>query len=415
MHQNINNSTSLHQSVKITTELKRALLILSMPVESLSEFVNGEIASNPLYELPYKSHDTSSIKSDIPIPYQESLYEKMINQARITFSKEELKITKLLVSLLDHKGFLTESLEDIAYDEQIDLISLETAQKKLTKLSPLGIGSENRRDFFLLQLEEKNKKETLCFKLVKQYYNALINQRYSEIQKKEKISKKMIQKEIERELKPLKMQPLEAVFTPRFVRADIVVHEEANKLTILIDDEGVYPVSIASTYQNLFTSNTLNSPEKKYLINALSSGNWLIKNLKMRRDTLYKITKILVEEQKDFFLEGRKVKPLTIKEVAKKINLSPSTISRCVQNKYIKTPFGLFPLKHFFIHQCKTAQSSILDKLKKVIENEDRTNPLTDQQICEKLCKGGIKVSRRCISKYRNSLNILSAKKRQKH
>lgn len=415
MHQNINNNTGLYQSFKITTELQRALQILSMPTEDLFEFVQKEIASNPLYELPSRFSQTSSLINDTPIPHQESIFENLLHQALLVLDKNEIETAKLLLGSLNPKGFLDVSLEELSREEHVDIEALKEVQKKIVKLSPLGIGSKNPREYFLLQLEEKEKENSLCYKLVNLHYNALIHQRYSEIQKKEKISKKMIQNEVEKHLKPLKLHPLQPLCIPRFARADIVVQEGEKGLNILIDDEEVYPINVTSKYQKLFTANTLSSPEKKCLIKALSSGNWLIKNLKIRKETLYKITKILLEKQKDFFLEGKKIEPITINQVAQQINLCTSTISRCIQNKYIKTPFGLFPLKHFFIHQYKTNQPEIHKELKKLIDNEEKTKPLTDEQICEKLSASGIKVSRRCVSKYRNSLNILSSKKRQKY
>lgn len=420
MKQKLDYSPSIIQSLKVTAELKMALHVLSLPIVELSEFISKEIEGNPLFELNTSNFSCGFSIVSNEIPFNQSTYEKLLNQTKYLFrSQEDLMLAKILIGSLDNRGFLCKAALQLAEDFSVDVEVLKKVQNMIMKMEPLGIASEGPREFLLLQLEEKGLLNTLSYKILEKHYDDFILQRYSQICKKLKISKKALQKEIDKVIKKLILQPLisNESNTPLWARPDIKVVEEDNTLKIYIDEEEIYPVNISSKYEKILTSNSLDSESKSTLIKALSSGNWLIKNLQMRKKTLYEITKYLIKTQKKFFSLGVKPETITIQEVSKGLSLSLSTISRAIQNKYIDTPFGMYPLKFFFTHTCKknSFQSSILLELKKIIETEDKTKPLTDEQICKKLLNQGIKISRRCVSKYRQKLSITSAKKRRKY
>lgn len=411
--------TSL-QTLKITQELKRAFEILSLPISDLAEYYQNEIEKNPLYEVMYPL--TQAVEENPNrTPSNPGNFTNLLNQAKCAlFSKAEVEVAQILIGYLDRRGFITEPLEDLSQKYSIEIKIMEKVLEIIKNLDPPGSGSKDFQEYFLFQLKDKNEEKSLAFRIIKDHYQDFIHQRYPLLAKKLKISKKKLQEEINNKIKLLSLTPFSTqdLEEPIWALPDISVIEEGGKLEILIHEEGIYPFKLSKKYEELLTSNTVSKEEKFILLKALSSGKWLIKNLQSRKKTLIELTSFLLKKQKHFFTEGKRPTPLTVKETAKTLGVNISTISRTVNNKYIETPFGLYPLRFFFSKtpSKKTiTQSSILSNLIKIIENEDKSKPLTDSEICNKLCSSGIQLSRRCVSKYRQKLSISAASKRKNY
>ena len=165
-----------------------------------------------------------------------------------------------------------------------------------------------------------------------------------------------------------------------------------------------------------------NSEVNKFLNAQFNSAAWLIKNIEQRKKTIYKVCEIIVEKQAAFFKNGKKyLKPMTLKEVADKIGVHESTVSRATNGKYMDTPFGIFELKYFFISGIERGSGEAISSesikvfIKDMIEGENCKKPLSDEKIANKLKNKGINISRRTVAKYRDELGILSSRKRKRY
>ncbi|MBT7682657.1 MAG: RNA polymerase sigma-54 factor, partial [Nitrospina sp.] len=205
-----------------------------------------------------------------------------------------------------------------------------------------------------------------------------------------------------------------------YVVPDLVVIKTDEGYDVVLNDDGVPNLKVSSYYHNLLKT-TKEGQTKEYLEDKFRSALWLIKSIDQRRQTIYKVGKSIVKLQKAFLDDGLSyLEPMVLKDVAKDIEMHESTVSRITTNKYIDTPQGVFELKFFFHSGIKSymgnSMSSIRVKnmIKEIINDEDGSNPLTDDQMVEALMRKNAKIARRTITKYRKELNIPPASKRKK-
>jgi len=199
----------------------------------------------------------------------------------------------------------------------------------------------------------------------------------------------------------------------------VYVIKDAEKFLVSDNDRGVQRLYINET----LTKQLLKDPQAKDFIGEkLRNAQWLIRAIEQRRKTIIRVTECIVEKQRDFFEKGVAfLKPMILRDVAESVGMHESTISRVTTNKYVHTPQGLFELKYFFNSSIRRmaeddiASESVKQAIKKIIEEEDKQLPLSDQQIVELLAKrDGIQIARRTVAKYREMLGILSSSKRKK-
>jgi len=194
---------------------------------------------------------------------------------------------------------------------------------------------------------------------------------------------------------------------------------DEEKWTVTDNDRGVQRLYINET----LTKQLLKDPNaKEFIGEKLRNAQWLIRAIEQRRKTIIRVTECIVEKQKEFFEKGvQYLKPMILRDVAEAVGMHESTISRVTTNKYVHTPQGLFELKYFFnssirrVAEEDIASESVKQAIKKIIDGEDKQNPLSDQAIVEILAKNdGIQIARRTVAKYREMLGILASSKRKK-
>src|SRR6266511_6429026 len=208
----------------------------------------------------------------------------------------------------------------------------------------------------------------------------------------------------------------------RYIVPDVFVYKIGSDYTIVLNEDGIPRLRVNSLYRSLLRGAGSGDEAKQYVEQKLRSAMWLIKSVDQRQRTLRKVTQSIVKFQREFLDRGLPhLRPLSLRDVGEDIGMNESTISRVTTNKYVETPQGLFELKYFFNSSIRRvadediASESVKQAIKKIIEEEDKSNPYSNQAIVEMLeKKEGIQIARRTVAKYREMLGILASSKRKK-
>ncbi len=354
----------------------------------------------------------------------ENLRDYLYDQCqKVNLDDEDREIAEIIIDNIDERGFLLTSLEEISKREGIELVKLEKIRKKLMReFEPDGVGALNFEEFLSYQLESKLSSDPS----LQNFMNKCV-----EILKSSNAYKKIKEvglniEELKENLQKLgRLRPfplygfhLEDVEYPN---ADIIVNKTDKGYTLLLNDEGIPKLRVNRYYLKLLKQPNLDNETKKFLKEKRRNAELFIKSLDMRNKTIYKVAEAIIEHQKEFFEKGVDfIKPMKLKDVADKLGVDESTVSRAIANKSIATEFGVFPLR-FFFHSAIDTESGerissiyIKNRIKELIDSEDKQNPLSDNQILEILRKEGIKIARRTVAKYREELGVLSAPVRKR-
>ena len=208
---------------------------------------------------------------------------------------------------------------------------------------------------------------------------------------------------------------------PIYITPDIYVYKVADDFHIMLNEDGLPKLKVNSLYKDVLSRDP-NAPKdtKEYVQDKVRSALWLIKSIHQRQRTIYKVMESIIRYQREFFERGiNYLRPLNLRDVADDIEMHESTVSRVTTNKYVHTPQGIFELKYFFNSSIgrlsgeAIASESVKEKIRKIIANEDSRRPLSDQRIAEMLRVADIDIARRTVTKYRESMNLLSSTKRR--
>ena len=196
--------------------------------------------------------------------------------------------------------------------------------------------------------------------------------------------------------------------------------DENGRYVVRLEDDRTPNLYISPYYRSLLSSNQLNEQAREYIKRKINSAQWLIDSIQQRRNTLLKVAQAIVDHQTGFLNHGPEyIEPLKMQQVADKVGVHVTTISRAVDDKWIQTPRGIFPLRRFFCGATtstsgeEVAWDAVRLKLRELIDNEDKSEPLSDEQLVQELAKQGIKVARRTVTKYRKAMKIPSARQRR--
>lgn len=335
--------------------------------------------------------------------------------ALVKLSESQKEISEVIIGNLMMNGLLSATVKEIAAESGFSVEEVEEVLKIIQRLDPVGVAACDIKECLLLQLEDLGLINSPAAEIIDKYLNFVKKFDYESIAAKLNISVDEVKYYIEI-IKNLDPSPGYRYNTaePIYIKPDVEVIKVGDHYEIELLDEGLPKIRINPLYKKIIKEKNKFPPETiSYVKEKLKAGLWLIKSLELRQQTLYRVAKTIVEFQKDFLDYGpSKIKPLTLKDVAAKIQLHESTISRAVTNKYMMTPQGLFEMKHFF-HSGLESEfgdniSSLVakDKIRQAIEQEPASKPYSDSKIVQLLKKQGIKISRRTIAKYREELNI---------
>lgn len=392
----------------------------------------------PDYKMEYENYFNSEAVPNIPIKAFTDFRDALKEQVRYAeLNERQLQLADYIIDCLNCSGFLLQDLEDMADDLSfkqgviVEVEELQEAVKEIQKLEPVGIGAKNARECLLIQLNKITKKGPDVKKaihLLDNYYSDLSHRNMEKIMDALSIDEDEL-KIILKLLASLKMKPiLEEIEGNLNVNNNILpdfilsVNEEENI------EVNLFRSRSSSLYINQSLMETVHRPTvprdksaTQYLKSKLNSAQWFVNAIKQRESTMMQIMRAIVELQREYFIYGdvSLLKPMILKNIADKVGVDISTVSRVTSNKYVDTPFGIILLKNLFTEGIINNDGEVISNrviqsaIEAVIEKEDKQNPYTDQQLVAILANKGINVARRTIAKYREQLQIPVAQLRR--
>jgi RNA polymerase sigma-54 factor len=467
---------SLRPALIMTPRLQQALKLLQVPTLELQQILKQEIMQNPLLEevddvmenedlADENSPDEEANKeaedpadedqidwsdymqdgldrtyvpqSEAPAEFLEkvpvtrtTLAESLCEQLHfLDLSKDHLALAEFLVGSLDDRGWLATPIDEIVQATGRPLEEIEAVLKVIQALEPVGVGARDLRECLLIQLEARGEKDTLAWQLIHDQFDNLVNRRFPEISRQLKVSVEEVQvaADVIATLNPRPGLQVSAE-DPKYVVPDLLVERVDDEYVVLLNDRHLPRLRISSAYEGVLRERKKKSDmdagearTREYIQGKLNSARWLIQTIEQRRRTMIKVMNCIIREQREFFDKGIAfLRPLTLQQVARQIDMHESTVSRVCSGKYVQTPRGVFELKFFFSSGLETeggedvSARSAKDIIRTLIEEEDKTDPLSDQKIAELLHERGLRIARRTVAKYREQLNILPARFRRR-
>lgn len=360
----------------------------------------------------------------------ESLEDHLLEQ--LTFAEGEplvLEFAKHIVGNLNGRGFLNGPFEDIRSsfgsplsDEQADM-----ALKMVQAMDPVGVGARDLRECLLLQLEEPDPE--MCFAdilqvLIRDHLDDLEHNRLPAIEKKTGYSIELIKAAID-EMKHLDLNPGAQFVSAQtqYVIPDVTVDvDDRGEFVIKTNDDYTPNVKVSKYYLDMLRDKRGDPQTLEYVKRKIAAARWLLDAIEQRRNTVEKVTGAIIEHQRAFLEKGIEfIEPLKMQQIADRVGVHVTTVSRAVDDKWIQTPRGIFPLKRFFGGGTVTgsgeevAWETIKRKLTEVVNGEDKAEPLSDEDLMQKMADLGYPLARRTVTKYRKMLGIPSSRQRKEH
>lgn len=421
------------QKLALTQQMQQAIAILQKNQEELAAFIMDKANENPLLEVStslapvtndYRPTNGSNARSFevgmVPTPdHYTSLFEYLLDQVHLNYRDTPIrKMMLFLVEFMDENGYLTISLAEAATKAGVtDIIALD-ALTLIQQLDPAGIGARNLQECLLLQIERDPEAPPLAYIVVEEHFENLADRHWLEIAQHYQVDLAEIQKIMDyiQTLSPAPGAHFGQI-DDQFIIPELEVTQEDGQLTLQYLQTGLPKLKFQSNYFEKMTAT--GDPEVlAYLTNKKKEYDWLTKTLEQRRNTIAEVGRAIVLAQQDFFIKNEHpLKPLTLKQIANTVGIHESTVSRAVNGKYLKTNFGIFELRTFFVSAIagqSTSNQEIKKRLIEIIQGENKQKPFSDQKLSELLSAEDIEISRRTVAKYRESLGIPSTSKRKR-
>jgi RNA polymerase sigma-54 factor len=465
----IRQQLKLTQQLIMTPQLQQALKILQMPRLELSTAIQTELGENPVLEevlsapeeergledkeqgVPFRQksspgewewdrfpsdyatvpyHEPPKLEDDDDRPSYEqtlsrepSLTDYLIWQLRLSdLDETDRRIGVLLIGNLGSDGYLKTALDGIATECGVPVGRVEEVLRRIQEFDPPGIAARDVRECLLIQVRHMGMEGSLAHRIISDCLKDLENARIPLIAKKLKVSVEAVAEAVQW-IKGLEPKPgrLFATDEPHYITPDVFVFKMDDDYVIVLNEDGLPKLRVSPFYLRSLARKDLAKETRNYIQEKMRSAVWLIRSIHQRQRTIYKVSESIMRFQREFLDRGiDHLRPLVLRDVALDTQLSESTISRVVTNKYAHTPQGLFELKFFFNSKIQkdngesVSSQSVRDQIKRMIQGEDPRDPLSDQEIVEHLSKKGIQIARRTVAKYRTMLGVLPSNKRRK-
>lgn len=432
----------LETQTKISQEMVQAVSILQMTAWDLKQYVQETMLENPVIELEettkkQENDDTmrklewlESGDYQNKVYYQQEMEESsefweenepdlreyLLEQlAFMDLDKRISSIISYMIQSLDERGYLLEKEEEIVDILGISLEEVQKARQILCTMEPLGVGALNLQECLLIQLRKKGCTSLAC-EIVENYIDEFGKNQLSKIAKETGKSLK----EVTQACEQIKEQnPKPAGYFParpykNYIIPDVIVVKLKDHFEILVNDYDSPEIYISPFYGQMMREQ--GEETGKYIKEKIRQAEWLKNCIEQRNHTLLQLTEEILRSQTEFFKKGRSyLRPMTQKEIAEKLRVHPSTVSRAVQGKYLQCTWGMYPLSFFFSSGTDKGVEYVKKCLKDIIDKEDKKNPYSDRVLAEKLQEMGIDISRRTIAKYRNTMCISEALGRKEY
>ncbi len=367
------------------------------------------------------------------IMFEETTNDKLKKIVRASFDNQiQLIIAEYIIDNLNEKGFLELTKDDIKKflsgikisDNKIDFDTFEKVRQKILSIKPYGIGAYDIKESLIVQAEYRNlKHKNIIKEIINNDFQNIANNKTDDFCSKYNFSEEEFE-EIKEEIRLLTPYPAESFSQVKteYIVPDVIVVKEDGDYGVYINDENYPKPRLNSYYKKIIEQmKWQRSKDAKFIRAKFEEAIEFIKSLDYRNSSLYKVSKAIVDIQKEFFEKGVEyIKPLNLKTISKITGIHETAVSRIVSNKYVLTPKGTFRLKFFFssslnkIGGGEISSKSIKEKIRNIIKSEDPKKPVTDQEISDILKQDGINIKRRTVAKYRESMEIPSSKKRKK-
>ena len=452
MNVKVKQSVNLANKVAMTQQIQLAIRLLQLNTHDLQKEIDEKLLNNPFLEnetvlnyqyFPQQNLSVVNKKSDYVSSTEnndfieqtpaksQTLREYLVWQIKMsTLNEIDKLIAYTIIECIDDSGFLTVSLDEIFVqlnkNEDIDYQEIFAVLHKIQHLDPIGVGARSLCDCLLIQLEHyyKNNKrydkaKSIIQKLDDNLKTKLTNFKiFSDAIQKIKDEDKDIANLII-SLNPRPGNIISSDIPQEHITPDVIVYKKDGIWATELNPEINPKIRINKMYEGLL-SDVKNKKDTEYIKTNLQDAKFFLKALNNRNLTIHKVAQVIMQKQEDFLIHGEiALKPLVLKNISSVLNLHESTISRSTTNKYIQTPRGVYELKYFFSSEIQTdygkklSSITIKEMIKKLIKDEDTRSPMSDSQISKSFSENGIKVARRTITKYRESMGISSSTDRR--
>jgi len=461
------------QRLIITQKMQQAIQILQLSGMELEQFVQQELESNPVLEVapeepepepePAATSTTSDDDSEDfvdnfdlddyasqwdrkyregrdlshnpdlagrrrfyedSITKEESFSARLLTQLRLAAPDDATyRIGERIIGDIDDRGYFTGAVEAVAAELGAVAEDVERVLGLIRRFEPTGVGARDVVECLLLQIDVEHPEEPQLRELVEHHLEELERRQIPKIARAMRITPERVEelKDVLARLNPWPGFEYSSD-APQYITPDVVVEKIEGRYVVYLSGERVPDLRINDEYQRMARQKDAGKEEKQYLRERVESGKWLMRNIEQRQSTILRIGEAIVEHQEDFLDKGiEHIKPLTLQEIATKLGIHEATVSRGTRGKYMQTPQGLFELKFFFStalqHDSGKAQSSrsVQSTIRKIIDEEDKAKPLSDQKIADLLAQQGLNIARRTVTKYREAMGILTSSLRKSY
>lgn len=423
------------QKLAMTQQMQQSIRILKYGSEDLHNFLSNVELENPFmivnashsYVTGGLDHQNEHDIAEFAVEKKaQSLYDYLMDQVKLTMRKTPIRdMVVYFISQLDQNGYLKADLEKLSKEKGIDKVLMLDALTLLQQLDPPGTGARNLQECLILQVQYDSSAPLNAEKILKEDFEDFTNRKWSKIAKKHCISIEDVQKILDY-VQTLSPAP-GAIYDQSevgYIEPDLVIEKKLDgSLEVKLTKESNPEIRFKKEYYE-----SLKNSSDKHVLDYLKEKRHEFEKIQedvlMRGNTLLRLGRLIVERQHDFFTESnRPLKPFLLRDAAQKLQLHESTISRAVSGKYLLYEGKVMELKEFFSRAVSYARENgenvsadeIQQKIRLIVEKEDKKNPLSDQKIVDKMKEEGLKVSRRTLAKYREQLGIPASSFRKRH
>jgi RNA polymerase sigma-54 factor len=359
-----------------------------------------------------------------------SLQEMLLEQVRESaVAEDQWPIAEMVIGNIDEYGYLKATVEELAATTGLPVDQIEGVLKAIQAFDPPGVGARDLRECLMIQFERLGQQNTLEYRIVNEFMDALGKRRIPEISRGTGTSVDDVQEALER-IARLEPRPGRAYLpnNDQYILPEVFVRRLGDEFVVTTNNEHIPHLRISNTYKDLMAQGDNSAEVRNYIREKIRAGKFLIKSLHQRQQTILNIANEIVHRQHEFMDKGvAALKPLTMVQVAEVVGVHETTVSRAVSGKYMQTPQGIFEMKYFFTAGIQTANAngdggmsstsmsntSVKNIIDEIFKAEDTSKPLSDQEVVRMLKEKGIVIARRTVAKYRTELNILPSNLRK--
>ena len=408
------------------------------PNEGIEDYLQDDYAG---YKMQGDGRNPDEEDKESPISVGKTLHEHLISQlGYLKLDQHQKVLSKQLIGSIDADGYIRRDLEaivnDLAFSQGVetDEEELEALLFRIQNFDPAGVGARNLQECLLLQLERKDDDSEIvqiARLVIDSCFNEFSKKHYDKISKKLSIEDEDLLREAIYLITKLNPKPGgtgDEVVKTQYVIPDFILVNNDDKLELSLNSRNAPQLKVSRSYSEMLQAYDKSDKKDKklketvsFIKQKLDSAKWFIDAIRQRQQTLLNTMQAIVDFQYEYFLEGdeSKLRPMILKDIADRINMDISTVSRVASSKAVQTDFGVFPLKYFFSEGISTesgedvSSREVKSKLKAFIDEEDKTKPLSDEKLEKALKESGYNIARRTVAKYREQLNIPVARLRK--